>query len=188
MTIDKRATILFDDLFVLADEIPSVRIQVIRDALHAATSELQNELEVERMRLAGCGVAAMANTEKTKADRLTKDNPYWSSSYGDVCAAVDREMKYRTSLEDMTESRDSWKEMAQNLGISLAILQDAAEKIVSDNAPSDTEMLKESKRDWDIRVLKEALKLAREVDASVRADACVATVAKKNAVVNTEGV
>jgi hypothetical protein len=24
-------------------------------------------------------------------------------------------MKYRTSLEDMTESRDSWKEMAQNL-------------------------------------------------------------------------
>lgn len=74
MTIDKRATILFDDLFVLADEIPSVRIQVIRDALHAATSELQNEI------------------------------------------------------------------------------------------------LKESKRDWDIRVLKEALKLAREVDASVRTD------------------
>lgn len=125
MTTDKRATILFDDLFVLTDEIPSVRIQVIRDALHAATSELQNELKMERI-------------------------------------------KHRTSLEDMTESRDSWKEMAQNLGISLAILQDAAEKIVSDNAPSDPDMLKESKRDWDVRVLKEALKLARGVGTTAQ--------------------
>lgn len=60
--------------------------------------ELEDALELERMRLAACGVAAMANTEKTLAERLQKDNPYYSASYGDVCAAVDREMSYRTAL------------------------------------------------------------------------------------------
>ena len=60
------------------------------------------ELEIERMRLAACGVAAMCNTKKAaRQQRIKKSNPYYSASYGDVCRAVDREMKYRKALEDI---------------------------------------------------------------------------------------
>lgn len=66
---------------------------------HIELEKARGELETERMKLAGCGVAAMCNTESTAAQRIDRDNPYWSASYGDVCAAVDREMKLRTELE-----------------------------------------------------------------------------------------
>lgn len=45
---------------------------------------LEAELETERMRLAGCGVAALMNTRKAAKDRINKDSPYWSASYGDI--------------------------------------------------------------------------------------------------------
>lgn len=60
---------------------------------------LEQELETERMRLAGCGVVAMQNTRESTKERITKDNPYWSASYGDVCSAVDREISLREALE-----------------------------------------------------------------------------------------
>ena len=68
---------------------------------------LEEELEVERMRLAGCGVAAMMNTRGSVKERITKDNPYWSASYGDVCSMVDREMTYREMLNKEVEDTDS---------------------------------------------------------------------------------
>ena len=63
-------------------------------------SDSEKEVETERMRLAGCGVAAMQNTESTIKDRITPDNPYYSASYGDVCGAVDREMRLRSDLAE----------------------------------------------------------------------------------------
>jgi hypothetical protein len=64
--------------------------------------ELENALEFERMRLAACGTAAMCNTKKSaRQQRIKKSNPYYSASYGDVCRAVDREMRYRKALEDI---------------------------------------------------------------------------------------
>lgn len=65
---------------------------------------LENEAEVLRMQLAACGVAAMQNTEETKKERITRDNPYWTASYGDVCRAVDAEIKYRTELEEVIKA------------------------------------------------------------------------------------
>ena len=60
------------------------------------------EVDVLRMQLAGCGVAAMCNTEQSiKEQRISPDNPYWSASYGDVCRAVDREMIYREALQKL---------------------------------------------------------------------------------------
>ena len=49
---------------------------------------LEAELETERMRVAGCGVAAMMNTRSSVKERIGKDNPYYSASYGDVCSSV----------------------------------------------------------------------------------------------------
>lgn len=75
------------------------------EELNLEIETLKNELETERMRLAACGVAAMQNTEATRKERITKDNPYWSASYGDVCSAVDREMSLRSQLEDLCGDR-----------------------------------------------------------------------------------
>lgn len=75
----------------------------LREALEREAN-LKEELEAERLRLAGCGVAALQNTEESKAKRITRDNPYWSASYGDVCGAVDREMKLRAELEIAVET------------------------------------------------------------------------------------
>lgn len=61
-------------------------------------AELKADVEAERMRLVGCGVAALMNTEESKANRVSKDNPYWSASYQDVCNAVDREIQHREDV------------------------------------------------------------------------------------------
>lgn len=66
----------------------------------AEIDSLRAELETERMRLAGCGVAAMSNTEDSRAQRIGRDSPYWSASYGDVCSMVDREMALRAELAE----------------------------------------------------------------------------------------
>jgi len=66
----------------------------------------KEDAQTERMRLAGCGVVAGQNTPKSAADRLDKNDPYWSSSYGDVCAAVDREMALRADLKDFEKFID----------------------------------------------------------------------------------
>ena len=52
-----------------------------------------------RMQLAACGVAAMQNTEDSKAERLEPYSCGWSASYGDVCSAVDREIALRNQVE-----------------------------------------------------------------------------------------
>ena len=62
--------------------------------------QTQKDCEQLRMQLAACGVVAMENTEKSKSGRISRDNPYWSASYGDVCAAVDREISMRAKLDN----------------------------------------------------------------------------------------
>lgn len=63
---------------------------------------LDCEAEHERIRLAACTVAALGNTREAVATRIAQGHPMWSASYGDVCAAVDREMAYREQLADAT--------------------------------------------------------------------------------------
>lgn len=88
---------------------PTPSILAVREAASllerdgAELDRLCAELETERTRLAACGVAAMANTPSTVAQRITRDNPYWSASYGDVCAAVDREMALRAEVARLTD-------------------------------------------------------------------------------------
>lgn len=84
--------------------------------LKRGNDELRAELETERIRLAGCGVAALMNTEELKANRVSRDNPYWSASYQDVCNMVDREIELREELatarkviEKLREQRNAWR-------------------------------------------------------------------------------
>ena len=56
------------------------------------------EIESLRMQLAACMTASVQNTERSIKDRITRESPYWSQAYADVCAAVDREMALRAKL------------------------------------------------------------------------------------------
>lgn len=68
--------------------------------LRKERDQLRDDLDTERLRLAACGAAALCNTEDSaKRSRIDSSNPYWSASYGDVCAMVDREMQLRADLD-----------------------------------------------------------------------------------------
>lgn len=72
--------------------------QLLR-SLADKVDELTAELEQCRVQLAGCGVAAMQNTESSKAERAKQGDYGWSGSYRDVCNAVDREIAYRKQID-----------------------------------------------------------------------------------------
>ena len=67
-------------------------------ATYHALAASQQEVETLRMQLAACGVAAMQDTEASRADRITRDSPYWTASYGDVCRQVDALIEARAQL------------------------------------------------------------------------------------------
>lgn len=65
---------------------------------------LRAELERERMRLAACGVVALANTPETAAEARKMRDEYRSASCDDVAAAVDREMRLRKENAALREA------------------------------------------------------------------------------------
>lgn len=93
----------------LMDELPNLT----PDAILAHDAALRAALETERLRLAGCGMAAMSNTDASRKGRLGPDSPYYSASYADVCAAVDREMALRAALTEAERERDAQTEIAR---------------------------------------------------------------------------
>lgn len=67
----------------------------------AERNALKDELERERIRLAACGVVAISNTRETAKENREVSNEYKSSSFDQVCAAVDREMALRERIEEL---------------------------------------------------------------------------------------
>lgn len=86
------------------DRKVSPREHQLQKALDDMRTSKDAEIERLRIQLAACGVAAMQNTEESKKQRIGRDNPYWSASYGDVCDTVDREMSLR---EEVKESKSA---------------------------------------------------------------------------------
>ena len=62
-------------------------------------AEIERLEDLHRMQLAGISTATLQNTVASTADRILKDNPYWTIAYGDVCTAVDREIAQRVRAE-----------------------------------------------------------------------------------------
>ena len=60
--------------------------------------KLREELERERMRLAACGVVALANTPDSAEKARTMHDDYRSASCDDVARAVDRQMALHNAL------------------------------------------------------------------------------------------
>lgn len=62
---------------------------------------LTDELEIERMRLAACGVVALANTPDSAASVRSMHADYRSASCDEVARMVDRQMQYRAALVNL---------------------------------------------------------------------------------------
>ena len=67
--------------------------------LRAEVTKLRDELEQERMRLAACGVVAMANTPESARAARDMHSDYRSASCDDVARIVDENMKLRSRVE-----------------------------------------------------------------------------------------
>lgn len=53
------------------------------------------------MLLAAVSVVSLQNTRESLKRRIDKTHPYWTHAYGDVCAAVDREIALREEGEHL---------------------------------------------------------------------------------------
>ena len=71
--------------------------------LGCRVSELENELERERLRLAACGVVAMADTPESAARARHINEEFWSASLEDVIRQIDALMSTRNQLKALRE-------------------------------------------------------------------------------------
>lgn len=81
---------------ILGDD-PSLRVSEIRKERDA----LKAELEIERIRLAACGVVAMADTPESAATVRDMREEYWSASCDDVARRVDECIALRTERDSL---------------------------------------------------------------------------------------
>ena len=71
---------------------------------NAEIDKLQKDLERERMRLVACEVVALGNTPESAAKAREMRQEFCSTACDAVASAVDREMRYRESLEKIIEA------------------------------------------------------------------------------------
>ena len=106
-------------------EHPSAYSTLLDTAKWMAELEgLNAELERERMRLAACGVVAMADTPESAAKAQEMRDEYRSASCDDVARRVDECMTLRAErdalaalVSDLDESSSYWSEYEVPLGI-----------------------------------------------------------------------
>ena len=101
-----------DRFAALADD--SVPRLVFHAAIEAIANKdtLMEEMEQLRVQLAGCGVAALSNTHKSREQQRINPGDYgYSESYQDVFDAVGREIKYRELLEEMARALEELDDM-----------------------------------------------------------------------------
>jgi len=93
----------------------------------AELDRLRAELDTERMRLAACGVIAMANTAESAAEQRKMLPEYWSGSAESVAAAVDREMRLRAECEKNKADAERYRWLRE----SATVRSDCGQWVVS---------------------------------------------------------
>ena len=105
-TKELRRKLRSDDLVDHVDihaNVKSVLAELINslEAAEKERDELRVELETERVRLAACGVVALANTPDSAKKARDMRPEYWSASCGDVARMVDENISLRARIEQM---------------------------------------------------------------------------------------
>lgn len=108
----------------------AARLREERDAAKAAVERLQKRVDaaetntdIERMRLAACGVVANANTPETAAKAREMHPDYRSASCDDVARAVDREMTLREANDALHRINDSLRRELETAEARIATLK-----------------------------------------------------------------
>ena len=60
--------------------------------------------EIMAHRFVAISVAAMQDTEKTRKERITQENIYWSPAYADMCRKVDELINARIEIEKLRQT------------------------------------------------------------------------------------
>lgn len=90
------------------------------DVITQERDEARADLETERLRLAACGVVAMANTPESAA-RVRDILPvHFSASLHSVMGAVDREMELRAEVERLRKANEELYHGTMRQAIRLA--------------------------------------------------------------------
>jgi hypothetical protein len=79
-------------------KITPEKLAEMNDALLVDNQHLRGQLETERIRLAACGVVALANTPESAAKAREMLPEYRSASCDDVARLVDSEMALRKQV------------------------------------------------------------------------------------------
>lgn len=99
------------DPYVAADAIDSLESAVA--ARDAQIAELREEVERERMRLAVCGVVAMADTHDSAAKCRDVHGDYKSASLSDVMRTVDAMMACREQVAALKADNERLRKDAE---------------------------------------------------------------------------
>lgn len=83
-------------------------MQNMIDKLAEESKQLCSDLETERMRLACCGVVALADTPISAAVARTVNPIYWSASCYDVARRVDECMELRGQLKELLQAIEGY--------------------------------------------------------------------------------
>ena len=104
-------TVPSNQLKAMQHEIESLKEQVAHlQILERQLAEKDAELKTERIRLAACGVVALANTPDSAAKAREMLPEYRSASCDGVARTVDREIALREQLATVTAQRDLLKD------------------------------------------------------------------------------
>ena len=95
---------MYDEIGQLEEEIERLDKTIVtlladNDSLRTTVDQLRIELLQEQMRLAACGVVAMANTPDTAAKARNILPEYRSASCDDVARVVDENMKLHAAID-----------------------------------------------------------------------------------------
>ena len=121
-----------------------------RAPLVEEVERLKADLEQTRVQLACCGVAAMQNTEESKANRVERGAYGWSASYGDVCRMVDSEIELRAENVRLKDDyQNACKIVAEMRAAAVGQIVGPNRGVVEDVADLRTE-----RDDWKARALK----------------------------------
>ncbi len=70
-------------------------------------ADLRAEVDLNNMRMAAVMTATVQNTWASQKDRIDRGHAYWTQCYGDVCAAIDREILLRQERDKLAGFYDS---------------------------------------------------------------------------------
>ncbi len=100
--------------------------------------------EQHRMEMAAVMTATVQNTESSKADRIGRDNPYWTLAYDDVCRSVDREITLRNHRDNLQERLDETR--AENVKLN-DLIANRADRLEPTHGDFERENLRKEVKD-----------------------------------------